>query len=232
MPALFGVISDTHGLIRDEALRQLADVDSIIHAGDVGKPGVLDALRRIAPVSAVRGNVDSAAWAKLLPATMAIEVEHTRILVLHNLADLDRDLVAQGFAAVISGHSHRAHQEVRNGVLCLNPGSAGPRRFRLPLTVARMVVEGASVRAEIVPLVECDAALAGNGVQQIGSAVLFVDRRGRAIGSRDLAPPTDDAEVAFDREGSVISELQFLRHALSWWGHSNGLLSYVGLCLH
>lgn len=152
MPNLVGVISDTHGLIREDALRKLAGVDVIIHAGDVGKPAVLDALRRIAPVYAVRGNVDSGAWAEVLPATAVIEVGGARLFVLHSIADLRIEPAVQGFSAVISGHSHKAHQEVRNGVLYLNPGSAGPQRFRLPLTVARMAVDGAFVRAEIVPL--------------------------------------------------------------------------------
>jgi len=152
MPNLVGVISDTHGLMRDEALRQLADVDLIIHAGDVGKPAVLDALRQIAPVHAVRGNVDTGAWAEPLPATMVIQVESARLFVLHSLADLKVDPLARGFSAVISGHSHKAHQEVRDRVLYLNPGSAGPRRFRLPLTVARLIVDGERVRGEIVPL--------------------------------------------------------------------------------
>jgi hypothetical protein len=147
-----GVISDTHALMREEALRLLAGVELIIHAGDVGSTAVLDALARIAPVHAVRGNVDGGSWAEALPANRVVEAEGARIFVLHRMADLDFDPAARGFAAVVFGHSHKPSQEVRNGVLYLNPGSAGPRRFRLPLSVARMRVEGKSVRAETIPL--------------------------------------------------------------------------------
>jgi uncharacterized protein len=147
-----GVISDTHGLVREEALRFLAGVDLILHAGDVGKPAVLEALGRVAPVHAVRGNVDVGPWAGTLPATMAIEIDRIRIFVLHRITDLDFDPAAKGFAAVVFGHSHKAAQELRKGVLYLNPGSAGPRRFRLPASLARMKVEGNSVQADIISL--------------------------------------------------------------------------------
>ncbi len=152
MRSSVGVISDTHGLARDEALQRLAGVDLIIHAGDVGKPAVLNALSRIAPVQAVRGNVDTGAWAERLPLFTVAGVQNVRIFVLHNIADLDFDPSARGFAAIVFGHSHKATREMRNRTLYLNPGSAGPRRFRLPVTVARMIVEDGSVRAEILTL--------------------------------------------------------------------------------
>jgi putative phosphoesterase len=150
MSTLVGVIADTHGLMRPEAVSALAGVSRIIHAGDVGSAEVLEALSKIAPVEAIRGNVDTEAWASALPDTRTVEVESARMFILHNLADLDQ--AARGCGAVISGHSHRVHQEIRDGVLYLNPGSAGPRRFRLPVTVARMIVDGASIHAEIVIL--------------------------------------------------------------------------------
>jgi putative phosphoesterase len=140
MARVIGVISDTHGLLRPEALGALAGVDMIIHAGDVGKPEVLEGLSRIAPVHAVRGNVDRGDWARALPASQVVEADGPLIYVLHNLAELDLNPQAAGFAAVVSGHSHKPGHEMRNGVLYLNPGSAGPRRFRLPVTLARMVV--------------------------------------------------------------------------------------------
>ena len=152
MKTLIGVISDTHGLVRDEALRELAGSDLIIHAGDAGKPEVLKTLGRIAPVYAVRGNVDAGTWAEALPEERVVEAQGARILVLHNIADLRVDPAAEGYAAVIFGHSHKASREVRNGVLYLNPGSAGPRRFRLPVTLARMVVENRAVEAAIFTL--------------------------------------------------------------------------------
>ena len=147
-----GVISDTHGLLRPEALRALRGSDRIVHAGDVGDPGILDELGRLAPVVAVRGNVDRGTWADALPGTEGVEVGSVHLYVLHDLADLDLDPVAAGFAAVVSGHTHRPSSEVRDGVLYLNPGSAGPRRFRLPITVARLTVSGDRLSAEIVGL--------------------------------------------------------------------------------
>jgi hypothetical protein len=147
-----GVISDTHGLMREEALRALAGVGLILHAGDVGAPEVLEALRRIAPVRAVRGNIDRDGWAARLPERRVVRVERARIYMLHDLAELDFDPAARGYAAIVTGHSHRARQELRDGVLYLNPGSAGPRRFRLPVTVARVTVNGAELEAELVPI--------------------------------------------------------------------------------
>jgi putative phosphoesterase len=136
-PVRVGVISDTHGLLRREAIAALAGSQLIIHAGDVGRPEVLAELRRLAPTFAVRGNVDTQAWAAKLPATEAVEVGGLLLRVLHDIADLDLDPGA-GFAAVVFGHSHKPSVEWRGSVLYLNPGSAGPRRFRLPVTVARL----------------------------------------------------------------------------------------------
>ncbi len=136
--SVVGVISDTHGLLREEALAALAGSDLIIHAGDVGKPEILERLRALAPVVAVRGNIDRGAWANALPETAVAEASQARIYVLHNIQELDLDPVAAGFSIVISGHSHKLSRTERSGVLYLNPGSAGPRRFRLPVTVARI----------------------------------------------------------------------------------------------
>jgi len=147
-----GVIADTHGLLRPEALTALAGVDLIIHAGDVGGPEILQALAAIAPVTAVRGNVDHGHWAARCPKTAVVEAGAARIYVLHDAAHLDLDPRTAGFAAVVSGHTHRASARERDGVLYFNPGSAGPRRFSLPVTMGRLVVEGRSVRAEIVAL--------------------------------------------------------------------------------
>jgi uncharacterized protein len=133
-----GLISDTHGLLRPEAFEALEGCDSIIHAGDAGKPEIIEKLRAIAPVVAVRGNVDKGDWASRLPMTAVIEAESVRIYVLHDIQQLDLDPAAAGFGIVISGHSHQARREERAGVLYVNPGSAGPRRFRLPVTVARL----------------------------------------------------------------------------------------------
>jgi hypothetical protein len=146
-----GVISDTHGLLRREAIAALGGSRLIIHAGDVGRPEVLEELRRLAPTFAVRGNVDTQPWAAKLPATEAVEVGPLLLWVLHDIAELDIDPGA-GFAAIIYGHSHKPSIEWRDGVLYLNPGSAGPRRFRLPVTVARLSVHGRSIEAEIVEL--------------------------------------------------------------------------------
>jgi len=151
--ALVGVISDTHGLLRPEALDALAGSDLIVHAGDVGDPAILDRLRAIAPVVAVRGNVDTGPWASALPMVDVAEAGGRHLFVLHILDMLDVDPGVAGFAAVISGHSHQPSSEVRNGVLWLNPGSAGPRRFSLPVTLARLRVSASSVDCEIVNLV-------------------------------------------------------------------------------
>jgi putative phosphoesterase len=147
-----GVISDTHGLIRPQAVAALVGCDLIIHAGDVGKPEVLERLRELAPTFAVRGNADTSDWAARLPLTQRLEVGALRLFVLHEIAQLDLDPVSAGFAAVVFGHSHRPLIETRGSVLFLNPGSAGPRRFRLPITVARIRVSDRQMRPEIVEL--------------------------------------------------------------------------------
>ena len=151
MPVI-GVISDTHGLLRPEAVAALHDSDLIIHAGDVGDPQILERLRAIAPTFAVRGNVDTSAWADVLPSTEVVEAGGLQIYVLHNLSDLDLNPKAAGFAAVITGHTHRPHAETRDDVLYLNPGSAGPRRFTLPIAVARLEVSGSRISHEIIEL--------------------------------------------------------------------------------
>jgi len=149
---LIGVISDTHGLLRAEALAALRGSEHIIHAGDVGAPEILDELSATAPVTAVRGNVDKGAWARKLPETEVVELGGISVYVLHDLAQLDLKPEAAGFKVVISGHSHVPKQETREGVLYFNPGSAGPRRFTLPVSVGRLTVEGGKVRAEIVKI--------------------------------------------------------------------------------
>jgi uncharacterized protein len=147
-----GVISDTHGLLRPEAVAALAGVERIVHAGDIGSPEVIAALQRIAPVSAVRGNNDRDAWAAAIPETDVVEIGAVSLYVLHDLHELDLDPRAAGFAAVIAGHSHQPRQEERDGVLYLNPGSAGPRRFKLPISLARLTVSGARVKARLLTL--------------------------------------------------------------------------------
>jgi uncharacterized protein len=147
-----GVISDTHGLLREEAVRALQGSDLIIHAGDVGHPEVLQGLGRIAPTFAVRGNNDRGEWATALPASEVVAVGESAFYVLHELAELDLDAAAAGFAAVISGHSHSPSIETRKGVLYLNPGSAGPRRFRLPVTVATVAAQPSRLVAKILHL--------------------------------------------------------------------------------
>lgn len=147
-----GIISDTHGLVRPEALRALEGSDHIVHAGDVGAPEVLAALREIAPVTAVRGNNDKAAWARALGETAAVDIGGACLYVLHDVGELDVSPRAAGLAAVIAGHSHQPSIRERDGALFVNPGSAGPRRFKLPICVARMVVEDGRVHARIVTL--------------------------------------------------------------------------------
>jgi len=149
---LIGVISDTHGLLRPEAIDALRGSELIVHAGDVGSADVLEALRAIAPTIAVRGNVDTGAWAATLPSTEVIEVGPVHLYVLHDVSTLDVDPKVAGFAVVIFGHSHRPSAELRNDVLYLNPGSAGPRRFSLPIAVARLQIAGERVSHEIVQL--------------------------------------------------------------------------------
>ena len=149
---IVGVISDTHGLLRPQAVAALASADLIIHAGDVGKPEVLERLIELAPTFAVRGNIDTGDWAARLPLTQRLEAGPLRLFVLHEITQLDINPASAGFAAVVFGHSHRPSVETRGGVLFLNPGSAGPRRFKLPITVARVRVSDRQMQPEIVEL--------------------------------------------------------------------------------
>jgi|SRR5271170_1172839 len=151
-PILIGVISDTHGLLRPEAFQVLRESDYIIHAGDVGSSEIIDKLSAIAPVTAVRGNIDKGAWAEKLPETEGLEVGGISIYVLHDLAQLELQPEAAGFAVVVSGHSHVPKQETRDGVLYFNPGSAGPRRFKLPISLGRLILEDGGVRGELLNL--------------------------------------------------------------------------------
>jgi putative phosphoesterase len=144
-----GVISDTHGLLRPEAAAALAGVDSIVHAGDIGSPEVLEALAEIAPVTAVRGNNDEGRWAKAIPDTVVIEIEGRLVHVLHDIADLEGDPAQLGYAVVVTGHSHRPSIHRHDGVLFLNPGSAGPRRFKLPVSLAKLTMSPRRVQASI-----------------------------------------------------------------------------------
>ncbi len=150
--ARVGVIADTHGLMRPEAIAALAGSDCIVHAGDVGSPEVLDALARLAAVHAIRGNNDSGRWARALPDERVVEVGGARIYVIHAIQELAVDPLACGFAVVIAGHSHRPSIERRDGVLYVNPGSAGPRRFRLPVAVAILEVCDGVAEASLVTL--------------------------------------------------------------------------------
>ena len=147
-----GLISDTHGLLRPEAIAFLQGCDLIVHGGDICDPAVLDELAKIAPVTAVRGNNDKGDWAKRLRETEMLQVGAAWVYVVHDLADLDIDPVATGVRVVVSGHSHRPGSSERGGVLYINPGSAGRRRFSLPISAAELVIEGASVRPRIVTL--------------------------------------------------------------------------------
>lgn len=147
-----GLISDTHGLLRPEAVEALRGSELIIHAGDVGKPGILEALGKIAPVVVVRGNVDTEPWAEALPETAVAEVGSVLIYVLHDVNALDLNPRASGFPIVVSGHSHKPGKSERNGVLYINPGSAGPKRFQLPVAVALLRLDGAPWAVEFVDL--------------------------------------------------------------------------------
>jgi len=149
---VIGLISDTHGLIRPEALEALKGVELIIHAGDIGKPEVIAALKSIAPVLAIKGNNDIGNWARPLPDTKLVKSGDTQLYVIHNVKDLDCDPVARGYQAVVSGHSHKPSVATRDGVLFVNPGSAGPRRFKLPIAVGKLFIEHNRVSAEIIEL--------------------------------------------------------------------------------
>ena len=151
-PHRIGVVSDTHGLVRPELLEALSGVEMIIHAGDGGGAQVLEVLRAQAPVVAVRGNMDGGAWARGLREAEVIEIDRSLLYVLHDADEIDLDPAAAGFRAVISGHTHRPSLCRRKGVLFLNPGSAGPRRFRLPVSAAILHLEGESLEAELIEL--------------------------------------------------------------------------------
>jgi putative phosphoesterase len=149
---VIGVVSDTHGLLRPEALKHLNGVDRIIHAGDIGAPNVLEKLQSLAPVDAVRGNNDKGAWAEAIPETLLLEIRGHQIHVLHDLNQIDLSPSAAGLSVVISGHSHKPVVAEREGVLFINPGSLGPRRFRLPIALAKLYISAESVRGEIIEL--------------------------------------------------------------------------------
>ena len=149
---IVGLISDTHGLLRPQAIDALRGSDLMIHAGDIGKPEVIHQLRAIAPTFAVRGNVDIQDWAADFPPTEAVKVGELTFWVLHEISQLDLDPAAAGFAAVVFGHSHQPSIETRESVLYINPGSAGARRFKLPITVARLSVTGREIHPEIINL--------------------------------------------------------------------------------
>lgn len=150
MLMIVGIISDTHGLLRPEAIEALRGSEHIIHAGDIGSPEIVPALERIAPVTAIRGNVDTQPWARRFAETEVVELAGFHIYVIHDVNALDLKPGAAGFAAVISGHSHQPKQEVKDGVLYFNPGSAGPRRFSLPVSVGRMEIVDGKVSAKIL----------------------------------------------------------------------------------
>ncbi len=149
-PLHLGVIADTHGLLRPEALASLRGCAAIVHAGDIGKPDVLDALRELAPLHAIRGNIDTAPWAQALPETLDLDIDGVRLHVRHDLKTLGH--VADGVNVVISGHSHKPLLETRDGVLYLNPGSAGPRRFRLPISLGHLYLTPTGPRGELQTL--------------------------------------------------------------------------------
>jgi len=149
---VIGVISDTHGLLRPDALAALQGSNYIVHAGDIGDPDILTRLKEIAPVTAIRGNVDCEAWARKMPETNVLEVGGVSIYILHNLAALDLKPEAAGFSAVIYGHTHVPKQEVKNKVLYFNPGAAGARRFKPPISVGKMIVENGSIQGHTINL--------------------------------------------------------------------------------
>jgi uncharacterized protein len=149
---IVGVISDTHGLLRPEAVKMLRGSEHIIHAGDIGAPEIIPALEKLAPVTAIRGNVDQMAWCRKFSETEVVELAGIHIYIIHDVNAMDLNPKAAGFAAVISGHSHKPHQETKDGVLYFNPGSAGPRRFKLPITVGRLEISGGRLAATVLSL--------------------------------------------------------------------------------
>jgi hypothetical protein len=149
---IIGIISDTHGLLRPEAVELLRGSEHIIHAGDIGSPEIIPELRKIAPITAIRGNVDTQAWAQSFAETEVVELDGVDLYIIHDANALDLNPQAAGFAAVISGHSHQPKQEVKNGVLYFNPGSAGPRRFKLPISVGRLVIADGNLNGQILEI--------------------------------------------------------------------------------
>ncbi|PBI83675.1 metallophosphoesterase family protein [Variovorax boronicumulans] len=147
-----GLISDTHGLLPPQAVAALQGSDFIVHGGDIGDAGILDALAAIAPLTVVRGNNDREAWADAIPETAVLHLGGLRLLAIHDLSELHSDPAGEGVRVVVSGHSHKPKVEERGGVLYVNPGSAGPRRFKLPIAVAELIVDGDTVSARIVEL--------------------------------------------------------------------------------
>jgi hypothetical protein len=176
---IVGVISDTHGLLRPEAVEALAGVDLIVHAGDIGSPQVTDALRKIAPVVAIRGNVDRGVWTNEFSATEIVEVDGLLLYVLHDIGQLDLDPAAAGFRVVIYGHSHDPRVADKQGVVYLNPGSAGPRRLRLPISLARMRVGNVEGRENQHPTPWPARSFAfGSGAQQIEVELISLEELG------------------------------------------------------
>ena len=149
---VIGLIADTHGLVRPQALAALQGVALIIHAGDIGSPSVIETLETIAPVAAVRGNIDKGVWADVLPDEMVVEIGPHRLYVLHDIKTLVVDPQTASFKAVVAGHSHHPKRVMQDGVLFINPGSAGPRRFKLPVTVARLYIDAQTLDAELITL--------------------------------------------------------------------------------
>jgi putative phosphoesterase len=152
MASKIGIIADTHGLLRDEAIEILKTCDCIVHAGDIGSPTILKKLKSIAPTFAIRGNIDKGFWSKKLPDTDVVKIEKRVLYLIHSLNELDLDPAAADFDAVISGHSHVPKGFVKNGVLYFNPGSAGPKRFRLPVTMGRITLRHGRIDNEILKL--------------------------------------------------------------------------------
>jgi len=147
-----GLISDTHGLVRPQALAALKGSELIIHAGDIGKPEVLMSLHKIAPVIAIRGNNDRDTWAKKLPDVLNLQINQLKIHVIHNVNELEANPITEGFRTIVSGHSHKPGMVTQEGILFINPGSAGPRRFKLPVAVGKLQIASGNVTAEIIEL--------------------------------------------------------------------------------
>ncbi len=152
MKISIGIISDTHNLLRPEAIKVLVGSDIILHAGDIGSIDIIEQLKKIAPVHAIRGNIDKSPWSHSFPNTDVVKISGKYLYVLHNINDLDLDPVAAGFDIVISGHSHEPSIKKNNGVLYINPGSAGPRRFKLPVTIAELTIDNDDIKAEIIEI--------------------------------------------------------------------------------